>query len=99
MQKRALATTPAVLLDQAVQTLFSNYVIKLDETGMTGAIASSCLQLLEAPSPVVLHHSGILRLALRPSVAFGFWNELFTLLIQFLKCKLQLFLSEATQES
>ena len=34
----ALATTPAVLLGQAGRTPFSNYVIKPDETGVTGAI-------------------------------------------------------------
>ena len=57
---------------------------------MTGAIASSCIQLLEAPSFIVLLHSGILHLALQLSVAFGMWNELFTMLAQSLKCKLQL---------
>ena len=95
-------TTPAVLLSQAGQTPFSNYVIQPDET-LTGAIVSSCLQLPEAPSSVVLLHSGILRLALRLSMAFGLWNELFTMPIQFqsinlsytiLKCKLQLFYQE-----
>ena len=63
MQKMALAMTPTVLLGQVGQTPYSNYVIQPDETGVTGAIASSCKQLLEAPS-VVLHHCGILRLAL-----------------------------------
>ena len=38
MRKTALAATPAVLLGQAGRTPFSNYVIKPDETGMTGAI-------------------------------------------------------------
>ena len=42
MQKTALATTPAVLLGQAGQMPFSNYVIKPDETGVTGADVSSC---------------------------------------------------------
>ena len=42
MRKTALATTPAVLLSQAGQTPFSNYVIKPDETDVTGAIVSSC---------------------------------------------------------
>ena len=69
MQKRALATNPAMLLGQAGWMPFSNYVIQPDET-MTGAIASSCVQLLEAPSSVVLHHCGILRLPLRLSMAF-----------------------------
>ena len=82
MWKTALATTPAMLLGQAGRTPFSNYVIKPDETGMTGAIASSCVQLPEAPSSVVLHHSGILRLALRLSVVFGLWNKLFTMSMQ-----------------
>ena len=95
---QTLATTPAMLLGQAGQTPFSNYIIKLDETGVTGEIVSSCVQLLEAPSSIVLHHSGILHLALPLSVAFGLWNELFTMSIQFLKCKLWLILSEATQE-
>ena len=45
---------------------------------------------LEAPSFIVLLHSGILHLALQLSVAFGMWNELFTMLTQSLKCKLQL---------
>ena len=64
MRKTELAMTPAVLLGQAGQTQFSNYVIKPDETGVTGAIVSSCIQLPEAPSSIVLLHSGILRLAL-----------------------------------
>ena len=76
---------------------FSNCVIQPDETSVTGAIASSCIQLLEAPTSVVSHHSGILRLALQLSMAFGLWNELFTMSIQFLKCKLQLILLGATQ--
>ena len=44
VRKTALATTPAVLLGQAGWTPFSNYVIKPDETGVTGtgAIVSSC---------------------------------------------------------
>ena len=42
MRETALATSPAVLLGQAGQTPFSNYVIKPDETGVTGAIVSSC---------------------------------------------------------
>ena len=58
--------------------------MQLDETSVTGAIVSSCIQLPEAPSPVVLHHSRILRLALRLSIAFGLWNELFTMSKQFL---------------
>ena len=37
----ALATTPAVLLSQAGRTPFSNYAIKPDKTGVTGAIVSS----------------------------------------------------------
>ena len=89
MRKTALATTPAVLLGQAAGwTPFSNYVIKPDETGVTGAIVSksSCVQLPEAPSSVVLHHCGIILLALRLSVVFGLWNELFTMSIPFLKC-------------
>ena len=45
-----LATTPAVLLSQTGWMPFSNYVIELYEIGMTGAVASSCVQLLEAPS-------------------------------------------------
>ena len=53
MRKTTLATTPVVLLGQAGQTPFSNYVIQPDETGMTGAIASSCVQLPEAPSSAV----------------------------------------------
>ena len=68
-----------MLLDQVGQTPFSNYVIQTDETGVTGAIARSCVHLPEAPSSVVLHHSGILRLALQLSVVFGLWNELFTM--------------------
>ena len=71
MRKIALAMTPAVLLGQAGRTPFSNYVIKLYETGVISAIASSCVQLPEAPSSVVLHHCGILRLALRLSVALA----------------------------
>ena len=86
----ALATTPAVLFGQAGRTPFSNYVSQPDETGATGAIASSCGQLLKAPTSVVLHHCGILRLAQRLSVASGLWNELFTMSIQFFNCKLQL---------
>ena len=39
---------------------FSNYIIKLDESGVTGVIASSCVQLPEAPSFAVLLHRGIL---------------------------------------
>ena len=77
---------------------FSKYIIQPDETGVTGAIASSCVQLLEAPSSVVLHHSGTLCLALRLSMEFSFSDELFTMPIQILKCKLQLILSGATQE-
>ena len=42
MQKMALAMTPAVLLGQVGRMPFSNYVIELDETGVTGAIVSSC---------------------------------------------------------
>ena len=38
MRKTAHAATPAVLLGQAGRTPFSNYVIKPDETGVTGAI-------------------------------------------------------------
>ena len=91
--------TLAVLPSQAGRMPFSNYTIHLDETGVTGAIASSCLQLPEAPSPVVLLHSGILRLALPLSMAFDLWNELFTMSIQFHKCKLQLILSGAAQGS
>ena len=49
MLKTALATTPAVLLGQAGRTPFSNYVIKPDETGVTGAIGSSCSSLTCAP--------------------------------------------------
>ena len=79
MQKTALATTPAVLLRQAGWTPILNYVIQPDETGVAGATASSCLQLPEALSSVVLLH-----LALRLCVAFGLWNELFTMSIQFL---------------
>ena len=47
---------------------------------------------------IVLLHSGILCLALRLSMPFGLWNELFTMPIQCLKCKLLLILSGATQE-
>ena len=64
MRKTALATTPAMLLGQAGWTPFSNYEIKPDKTGVTGAIAICCVQLPEAPSSVVLYHCGILRLAL-----------------------------------
>ena len=86
MRKMALATTPAtVLLGQTGRTPFSNYVIEPHVTGVTSAIASSCVQLPEAPFFVVLLHSGILRLALRLSMAFGLWNELFTMPIQFHK--------------
>ena len=88
-----------VLIGTQGRTPFSDYVIQSNETGMTGAIANSCVQLLEAPSAVVLHHGGIHRLALRLSVAFSLWNELFTMSIQFLKCKLQLILSGATPGS
>ena len=56
---------------QVGRTPFSNYVIKRDETGVTGAIASSCVQLPEAPFLIVLYHCGILRLALRLSVALA----------------------------
>ena len=42
MWKTALATIPAMLLGQAGRTPFSNYVIKADETRVTGAIGSSC---------------------------------------------------------
>ena len=45
MRKTALATTPAVLLGQAGLTPFSNYVIKPDETGVTGAIAAAAVSL------------------------------------------------------
>ena len=41
MRKTALATTPAVLLGQAGRTPFSNYVIKPDETGVTGALSTA----------------------------------------------------------
>ena len=83
MQKTALATTPAMLLGQTRRAPFSNYVIKPDDTGVTGAIASSCIQLPKDPSLVFMHHSGIPRLALQLSVAFGLWNELFTISIPF----------------
>ena len=72
---------PAVLLGQAGQTSLSYYIIQPDETGTTGAIASSCVQAMEAPSSVVLHHFEILHLALQLSVTFGLWNELFTMSI------------------
>ena len=100
MRRRALATTPVVLLDQAGHTPFSDYaeLCNSEETGMIVAIVSSCEQLLKAPSCAFLLHSGI-RLALRLSMAFGLWNELFTMLIQFLRCKLQLILPGATQGS
>ena len=75
------------------------YIIQPDESNVTGAIASSCVQLPEAPSSIVLLHSGILCLALRLSMAFGLWNELFTMSKQFLKCKLQQILSGATKGS
>ena len=52
MLKTALATIPAVLLDQRA-TPFSIYVIEPDETGVIGAIASSCVQLPKALSSVV----------------------------------------------
>ena len=42
MRKTALATTPTMLLGQVGQAPFSNYVIKPDETRVTGAIVSSC---------------------------------------------------------
>ena len=77
----------------------SNYVIKLDETGVIGAIANSCVQFPKTPSSVVLLHSGIPHLALRLSVAFGLCNELYTMSIQIPKCILQLVLSGATQGS
>ena len=94
-----IATTPAMLHSQAGQTPFSNYIIQPDETGVTGAIASSCIQLPGAPSSVVLLHSGIiLHLALQLSMAFGLWNELFIMSMQFLRCKLQLILSGATKK-
>ena len=64
MQKTAVATTPAVLLGQAEWTPFSNFINQPNETGVNGVIVSSCVQLLEAPSSVVLHHCGILCLAL-----------------------------------
>ena len=98
MRKTALATTSTMLLGQARWTPCSNYVIQAHETGVTDANASSCVQLPEAPSSNVLYHSGILCLALRLSVAFGLWNELLTISIQFLKCRLQLILLGATQE-
>ena len=98
VRKMTLATTPAVLLSQAGRMPFSNYIILLDETAVTGAIASSWVRPPEAPSSIVLFHSGILHLALRLSMAFGLWNELFTMPIQFLKSELQLILSGATQE-
>ena len=94
----ALATTPAMLHGRTGRTPFSKHVIQPDEIGVTGAIASSCVQLLKVPSSVVLLHSGILPLALRLSMAFGLWNELFTMPIQFHKYKVQLILSGATQE-
>ena len=72
MQKMALAMTPTVLLGQVGQTPYSNYVIQPDETGVTGAIVSSCVLLQEAPTSIVLLHSGIL--ALRLSMAFGLWH-------------------------
>ena len=53
VRKTALAVTPAVILGQAGRMPFSNYVIKLDETGVTGAIASSCVQFPKAPSSIV----------------------------------------------
>ena len=52
-------------------TPFSKYVIQMDKSGMTCAIVSSCLQLLEAPSSVVLNHCEILCLALRLHLACG----------------------------
>ena len=64
MRKTELAMTPAVLLGQAGWMPFSNYIIKPDETGVTGAIVSSCIQLPEAPSSIALLRSRILRLAL-----------------------------------
>ena len=45
MRKTALAVTPAVLLGQVGPTPFSNYVIKPDETGVTGAIAGGAVSL------------------------------------------------------
>ena len=71
------ATTPAILLDQVGRMPFSNYVIQSNETSVTGAIASSCVQLPEALSSVVVHHCGILCLPLQCSMVFGLWNELF----------------------
>ena len=78
-----LATTPA-MFGQARSTPFSNYIIQLDETGATGAIASSCVQLPEAPTSVVLHDVELLALLY---VAFDLWNELFTMSIQLLSHK------------
>ena len=60
----AFTMIPAVALGQARRMPFSNYIIQLDETGMTSANANNCIQCPEAPSPVVLHNGGILRLAL-----------------------------------
>ena len=94
-----LATTTTMFLGQAGLMPFSSYVIQPDETSVTGAITSNGVQLPEAPTSALMLHSGILCLALRLSVAFGLWNELFTMAIQFLKCKLQLILSGATRGS
>ena len=40
-----LTTTPAMLLGQAGQMPFSNYVIKPDETGVTGGGAAAAVSL------------------------------------------------------
>ena len=48
MRKTALATTPAVLLGQAGRTPFSNYIIKSDETGVTGAMLAAAAVSLRA---------------------------------------------------
>ena len=53
MLKTALATIPAVLLDQRADAIFKLRNIEPDETGVIGAITSSCVQLPKAPSSVV----------------------------------------------